>query len=113
MDDIVINIQPFIDVITIITLTVLLGIIAFLFHDFKGLNLFSKHDNSMIEKFLSKYPDVSPEFIKKDAKAQNVENNQEIHEVNKRLDEQDDKISKIEENQIKILDMLERLQNKL
>jgi peroxiredoxin family protein len=105
MDEIVINIQPFIDIITIIALIILLGVIAFLFHNFKGLNLFSKHDNSVIDKFLSKYPDVSPEFIKKDTKAQNVENNQEIHEVNKRIDA-------IEANQAMILQILEELKGK-
>lgn len=104
MDDIVINIQPFLDLIAIIAGIVLLGVIAFLFHNFKGLNLFSKHDNSIIDKFLSKYPDVSPAFIKKDAKAQNIENNQEIHEVNKRIDA-------IEANQQAILELLEKLQN--
>lgn len=105
MDDIVINIQPFLDLVAIIAGIVLLGVIAFLFHNFKGLNLFSKHDNSVIDKFLSKYPDVSPAFIKKDAKAQNIENNQEIHEVNKRIDA-------IEANQQAILELLQKLQNK-
>lgn len=105
MDDYIFNIGPILFSIVTIAGIILLGVIAFLFHNFKGLNLFSKHDNSVIDKFLSKYPDVSPEFIKKDANAQNVENNQEIHEVNKRIDA-------IEANQQAILELLEKLQNK-
>ena len=38
------------------------------------------------DKFLEKYPNVSELFISKTAKEQNIENNQEIHEINKRLD---------------------------
>lgn len=38
------------------------------------------------DKFLKKYPNVSELFINKTAKEQNIENNQEIHEINKRLD---------------------------
>lgn len=38
------------------------------------------------DKFLEKYPNVSELFINKTAKEQNIENNQEIHEINKRLD---------------------------
>lgn len=105
MDNYFINIGSILLFLIILAGIVLLGVIAFLFHNFKGLNLFSKHDNSIIDKFLSKYPDVSPAFIKKDAKAQNIENNQEIHEVNKRIDA-------IEANQQAILELLEKLQNK-
>lgn len=39
------------------------------------------------DKFLEKYPNVSELFINKTAKEQNIENNQEIHEINKRLAE--------------------------
>ena len=39
------------------------------------------------DKFLEKYPNVSELFINKTAKEQNIENNQEIHEINKRLSE--------------------------
>ena len=95
MEGYIINIDPIFKYLVTIAGIILLGVIAFLFHNFKGLNLFSKHDNSVIDKFLSKYPDVSPEFMKKDAKAQNVENNQEIHEINKKLAELEEKINKL------------------
>ena len=39
------------------------------------------------DKFLEKYPNVSELFINKTAREQNIENNQEIHEINKRLAE--------------------------
>ena len=86
MDDYIFNIGPILFCLIIFAIIILLGVIAFLFHNFKGLNLFSKHDNSIIDKFLSKYPNVSIDFIKKDIKAQSIENNQEIHELNKRVE---------------------------
>ena len=95
MDDYIFNIGPILFCIIAIAIIILLGVFAFLFHNFKGLHLFSKHDNSIIDKFLSKYPDVSPEFIKKDTKAQNVENNQEIHEINKCIDILEQKVNTI------------------
>lgn len=38
------------------------------------------------DKFLEKYPDVTPDYMAKGLRIQNIENNQEIHEINKRLD---------------------------
>ena len=69
-----------------IGLFIIIGILLFLLHNITGLNLFSRHDNKVIDKFLEKYPNVSELFINKTAKEQNIENNQEIHEINKRLD---------------------------
>lgn len=40
----------------------------------------------MVKSFLKKFPDVLPEFMRKPLREQNIENNQEIHEINKRLD---------------------------
>lgn len=50
---------------------------------FWGFLWLNKHTT---DKFLEKYPNVSELFINKTAKEQNIENNQEIHEINKRLD---------------------------
>lgn len=61
-------------------------LISFLFHNFKSLNLFAKHDQKVIDAFLEKYPDVTEIFCKLPLREQNIENNQEIHEINKRLD---------------------------
>ena len=40
----------------------------------------------MVKSFLKKFPDVLPEFMKKPLREQNIENNQEIHDINKRLE---------------------------
>ena len=64
---------------------ILIVILLFLVHNLRGLKLFSNHDNSMFEKFLDKYPDVAPAFMTKGIKEQNIENNQEIHEILVRL----------------------------
>jgi len=57
---------------------------AFYFINTVAHLLSSKHT---VDKFLEKYPNVSELFINKTAKEQNIENNQEIHEINKRLAE--------------------------
>lgn len=87
-------------------------IAMFLIHNGFGLNLFSKHDNSIIDKFLSKYPDVTAEFMRKGIKEQNIENNQEIHEINKRFDKNDKDIQEIKETLDKIIQVIEEMQNR-
>lgn len=82
----------------------------FLIHNGFGLNLFSKHDNSIIDKFLSKYPDVSPEFMKKGIKEQSIENNQEIHEINKRFDKNDKDIEELKNTLNKVIEILDKMQ---
>lgn len=72
--------------LTYIILFLIIAIVIFLFHNFKSLNLFSKHDQKVIDAFLEKYPDVTEIFCKLPLREQNIENNQEIHEINKRLD---------------------------
>ena len=62
-------------------------LISFLFHNGFSLNLFAKHDQKVIDAFLEKYPDVTEIFCKLPLREQNIENNQEIHEINKRLAE--------------------------
>lgn len=64
---------------------------------------FKNQDTSITSNLIAKFPLVSPEFINKSAKEQNVENNQEIHELNKR-------ISLIEEAVRGQANILERLQ---
>lgn len=61
-------------------------LISFLFHNGFSLNLFANHDQKVINAFLEKYPDVTEIFCKLPLREQNIENNQEIHEINKRLD---------------------------
>lgn len=71
--------------LTYIILFLIIAIVIFLFHNFKSLNLFAKHDQKVIDAFLEKYPDVTEIFCKLPLREQNIENNQEIHEINKRL----------------------------
>lgn len=42
-------------------------------------------DSDIMQDLISKFPLVKPEFINQTTKEQCVENNQEIHEINKRL----------------------------
>lgn len=64
----------------------IVAVFLFLLHNFGGLKLFVDKDRHIADKFFDKFPLVSPEFINKSSKEQNIENNQEIHEINKRLD---------------------------
>ena len=102
-----INIYPIVKTIGIIAL---LTIAVFLFHNGFSLNLFSKHDNGIIDKFLNKYPDVSPEFMKRNLREQNIENNQEIHAINQRFDKNDKDIQEIKETLDKIIQIIEEMQ---
>ena len=44
----------------------------------------------LIQSLHSRYPDVEQNFIIKPEREQNVENNQEIHDINKKLEEFED-----------------------
>lgn len=99
-----INLYPIIQGIKFACLLILLGVFAFLIHNGFVFKAFSKHDMGLFDKFLSKYPNVAPEFMKKGLREQNIENNQEIHEINKKLLE-------IEKTMKKIVDVMEKMQN--
>jgi hypothetical protein len=43
-------------------------------------------DTDVMQDLIQKYPDVKKEFIILPEKEQNIENNQEIHEINKKLE---------------------------
>lgn len=43
-------------------------------------------DTDVMQDLIQKYPDVKQEFIILPEKEQNIENNQEIHDINKKLD---------------------------
>ena len=47
---------------------------------------FKGKDTLITTNIIDKFPLVAPEFMRKSTKAQNIENNQEIHELNKRID---------------------------
>ena len=67
---------------------------AFYFINTVAHLLSSKHT---VDKFLDKYPNVSELFINKTAKEQNIENNQEIHELNRKIDTLQDIVDDLKE----------------
>lgn len=95
--------------LTYVFILILLGVFAFLIHNGFIFKSFSKHDSGLFDKFLSKYPDVAPEFMKKGLREQNIENNQEIHAINKRFDEIEGNIKGLEEAMKKVIQVIEEL----
>lgn len=104
------NLSPILPYLKSLGAFILIGVIAFLIHNGYIFKSFSKHDNSIIDKFLSKYPDVSPEFMKKGIKEQSIENNQEIHEINKRFDKNDKDIEELKNTLNKVIEILDKMQ---
>lgn len=68
----------------VITFVILAGYKKFLDNN-KDI-YFKDKDTSITTNLIDKFPLVSSDFMSKSAKEQNIENNQEIHEINKRLD---------------------------
>lgn len=85
----------FYPLITYLGIFIVIGIALFLIHNLGGLKIFSKHDKELTSKYLDKFPLVSPDFWDKSAKMRDVENNQEIHEINKRLEILEKKIEEL------------------
>lgn len=85
-------------------------LLLFLLHNLGGLlsslKIFSKHSKDLSAQFLDKFPLVSPDFINKTVKEQNVENNQEIHEINKKLNRLETDFYDMRENILAKLDAL-------
>lgn len=77
----------------------LLIIAFFLIYSHKNINVFINQNNKLIEK----YPLVSEIFMKQPLREQNIENNQELLEHRKEIDE-------IKESLSKIVQILEELQ---
>lgn len=71
-------------IVVVIAFILLLGFINLLGNK-KDIH-FKDKDTSITSSLIDKFPLVSPEFMNKSAKEQNIENNQEIQEINKRLD---------------------------
>ena len=51
-----------------------------------------KVDAETINALINRYPDVKETFIVKPEKEQNIENNQEIHEINKKIEALEEKL---------------------
>lgn len=52
----------------------------------KSLHIMTNKDIEITKIFTDKFPLVHPDFITKSANEQNIENNQEIHELNKKVE---------------------------
>ena len=84
---------------TVLTLSLyqILIISLILIVTFGLLNILTlKVQNNLNIKYVNKYPLVTEYFINKGLREQNIENNQEIHELNKRFDLTDAKIKELE-----------------
>ena len=101
MDVTTLNIYPLLEWLVKI---VIICAVVVLFYFLKEC-FFKIKDSKITTNLIDKYPLVTLEFMNKSSKTQNIENNQEIHEINKRIDT-------IEANQKEILDLLAKLQNK-
>lgn len=76
-----------------IFLIAFLCISVFLIHNGFNIHLFVKKDihakdcdSDIMQDLINRFPLVDIEFMKKNTKEQNIENNQEIHEINKKID---------------------------
>lgn len=58
-----------------------------------------KLDSNVIQELVQKFPLVSQDFMNKNPKEQNIENNQEIHEINKKLELVEQTLNKIRSTQ--------------
>lgn len=97
MEEITVNIYPILEFIVILFAIIgafgLLCFIALLFSRYKKDVLdnqkdihFKDCDSDIVQDLINRFPLVKTEFISKSAKEQNIENNQEIHELNKRME---------------------------
>lgn len=86
----------------------IVAVFLFLLHNFGGLKLFVDKDRHIADKFLDKFPLVSPAFMSKSSKEQNIENNQEIHEINKRLDKMQFYLDRLNVHQSMTLDEVKK-----
>ena len=110
MTELTINLYP---IVKIIGYCGIIGIALFLIHNLGGMKIFSKHDQDLTAQFLEKYPLVSLDFLKKTQKEQLIENNQEIHNINKDNKKFDERLSVLEVNYYDILDKLNQISEEI
>ena len=122
MKETIINIYPILQFIVILFAVIggynLLNNIAHLLARFGKDQLDHKKDihakncdADIMQDLIQKFPLVAPEFINKNLKEQTIENNQEIHEVNQRLDEIEFLISRLNLQQSMTLDEVKGQKN--
>lgn len=73
---------------------------------------FKTKDSDITNNILEKYPDVTQVFASKSLKEQNIENNQEIHEINKRFDKTETQINELKETINSLTKVIEELQKR-
>ena len=76
----------------IVGIFTVIGMIILLKYGYKNTKLWA--DNN--EKLLEKFPLVNECFINKTTKLQNIENNQEIHEINKKIDKNEEQLRQLQ-----------------
>lgn len=106
INETIINIDAIMPYIIWFGVFIVIGIALFLLHNLGNIKIFSKHDNKMVNQFLDKFPLVSPEFYRKTKIEQLAENNQEIHEINKRIDKLEVTFEELNKNIQKQLDAI-------
>ena len=102
----VFNIEPIIKY-SIFVLAIFGG--CFLFNNLINIIkdiVFKKNDTQITTSLIDKFPLVSPEFYKKTKTEQLAENNQEIHEINKRIDKLEITFEELNKNIQKQLDAI-------
>ena len=71
---------------------------------------FKTKDSDITNNIIDKYPLVNPLFFDKSIREQNAENNQEIHEINKRFDRQELEITELKETLNRAIEIIQELQ---
>lgn len=82
--EIIINVYH---IIIALGIVIFASLFLFLLHNFGGIKLFVDKDKYIANKFFDKFPLVAPNFLNKPLKEQTIENNQEIHEINKKIEQ--------------------------
>lgn len=70
---------------------------------------FKTKDSDITNNILKKYPDVTSIFVSKSIREQNIENNQEIHDINKRFDKLERENKILKETLNKNIEIVEKL----
>ena len=84
------NILPATNLLLIITISIVA------IHNFVYLNKHRKNKSKLIDEVPDIYPLVKPEFYNKPLAQQTVENNHEIHEINKKLETIEKRLEELE-----------------
>lgn len=71
---------------------------------------FKTKDSDITNNILEKYPDVTQVFASKSLKEQNIENNQEIHDINKRFDKLERENELLKSTLNKNIETIDRMQ---